>query len=94
MPCTCGLMTEALISSLRGLPVFLPDGRRLGQVHDAIVEVDHWSASHLFVIDCVQHLVEDGIHVAIPWHWVRAVSEVVLLRWFPPTPIPASPMNH
>jgi sporulation protein YlmC with PRC-barrel domain len=28
------------------------------------------------------------LHVAVPWRWVRAIDEVVLLRWFPPTPIP------
>lgn len=85
-------MAEALITSLQGLPVFLPDGRQLGLVHDAIVEVDHWTASHLFIVDCDEELVESGVHVAVPWHWVRAIENIVLLRWFPQTPIPAAPV--
>ena len=71
-------MAEALITSLRGLPVFLPDGRRLGLVHDTVV-------------DCAEELVAGGVHVAIPWHWVRGIEDIVILRWFPPTPIPESP---
>ena len=38
-------------------------------------------------------LVEDRIHVAIPWRWIRAIEDVILLRWFPPTPIPKEPVN-
>lgn len=76
---------------MQGLPVHLPDGRRLGTVHDAVVEVGEWGCSHLFVRDCHPDLVEAGMHLAVPWTWVRAVSEIVLLRWFPPTPIPLDP---
>ena len=36
-------------------------------------------------------LVEDGIHLAIPWRWVRGINEIITLRWFPPTPIPKNP---
>ena len=86
-------MAEALVTTLRGLQVFLPDGRRLGIVHDTVIEVDHWSTSHLFVVDCPEELVAGGVHVAVPWHWVRGIEDVVILRWFPPTPIPEDPVN-
>ncbi|GIS92137.1 MAG: hypothetical protein CM1200mP21_04320 [Candidatus Poseidoniales archaeon] len=33
-------------------------------------------------------LVEGRIHVAIPWNWIRSIGDVMILRWFPPTPIP------
>ncbi len=86
-------MAEALTSALRGLQVFLPDGRRLGHVHDAVIEVDHWTASHLFVVDCPESLVVGGVHLAIPWHWIRGIEDIIVLRWFPPTPIPLNPSN-
>lgn len=82
-------MAEALVTTLRGLPVYLPDGRRLGIVHDTVVETDHFTTTHLFVVGCAPELVEEGIHVAVPWHWVRGIEDIVILRWFPPTPIPA-----
>ncbi|HIB59961.1 MAG TPA: hypothetical protein EYN46_04430 [Candidatus Poseidoniales archaeon] len=82
---------ERLMTALRGRAVFLPDGRRLGMVHDTVVDFDGWTCSHLFVRDTSPELVEGAIHIAIPWRWVRAVNEIVLLRWFPPTPLPRDP---
>ena len=86
-------MGEAVASELRGMPVILPDGRFLGTVHDTVVDSDEWTCTHLFVTTPPADLVEDRIHVAIPWRWIRAVEDVVLLRWFPPTPIPRDPVN-
>ena len=85
------VMAEALVTTLRGLPVFLPDGRRLGLVHDTVIEVEHWTTSHIFVVDCAEDIVAGSVHVAIPWNWVRGIEDIVILRWFPPTPIPESP---
>ena len=86
-------MGEAVASELRGMPVILPDGRFLGTVHDMVVDSDEWTCTHLFVTNPPAELVEGRIHVAIPWRWIRAVEDVVLLRWFPPTPSPREPVN-
>ena len=69
------VMAEALVTTLRGLPVFLPDGRRLGLVHDTVIEVEHWTTSHIFVVDCAEDIVAGSVHVAIPWHWVRGIEK-------------------
>jgi len=87
------IMGEAEVSSLRGMAVILPDGRFLGNVHDAVIDTDSWSCSHIFVADPPEEMVEERIHLAIPWRWVKGVSDVILLRWFPPTPIPRHPLN-
>ena len=87
------LMGESASSELRGMPVILPDGRYLGNVHDTVVDVDLWSCTHIFVMNPPENLVEDRIHIAIPWRWIRAIEDVVLLRWFPPTQIPKNPVN-
>ena len=84
------LMSDIRAEQLRNLPVILPDGRALGVVHDAIVETETTSITHLFVTNPPVHLVEDGEHIAIPWRWVRSIGDVVLLRWFPQTPVPKS----
>jgi len=86
-------MAEAVASELRGMPVILPDGRFLGNVYDIVVDTDDWSATHLFVANPPARLVDERIHVAIPWRWIRAIEDVILLRWFPPTPIPRDPVN-
>ena len=60
-------------------------------VHDTVIEVEHWTTSHIFVVDCAEDIVAGSVHVAIPWNWVRGIEDIVILRWFPPTPIPESP---
>ena len=81
-------MVEAEVSSVRNLPVILPSGRLLGTVHDTVIDTDDWVCTHIFAADPRSDLVEGRVHVAIPWNWVRSVGDVVVLRWFPPTPIP------
>ena len=87
-------MGESSASSLRGMPVILPDGRFLGNVHDTVVDAETWTCTHLFVADPPEHLVTDRIHVAIPWRWIAGVADVILLRWFPQTPIPREPTGR
>ena len=82
---------EGKLSGLRGKEVFLPDGRKLGLVHDTVIEVDEWVCTHLFVVECPDTLVEGSVHLAVPWRWIRAISDIVILRWFPETPIPKEP---
>ena len=84
-------VSEMRLTALRGLSVYLPDGRKVGIVHDSVIDSDDWNCSHLFVRETDPELVEDGIHLAIPWRWVRGINEIVTLRWFPPTPIPKNP---
>jgi sporulation protein YlmC with PRC-barrel domain len=81
-------MVDRYASEIRGLPVILPDGRVIGTINDTIVETDTWKCSHIFVANPPSDLVEGRIHISIPWHWIRSVNDVVILRWFPPTPIP------
>ena len=81
-------MADCQVSDIRGLPVILPDGRLLGTVHDTVIETDGWRCPHVFVSDPPADLVEGRIHVAIPWNWIRSIGDVMILRWFPPTPIP------
>jgi len=79
---------EWRLTSLKGMDVYLPDGRRLGAVHDAVVEAGDHIVTHLFVKETPEDLVEGEVNLAVPWRWVRSVGDVVLLRWFPKTPIP------
>ena len=70
------------------MPVILPMAV-FGTVHDMVVDSDILGM-HSSIRDQPPELVEDRIHVAIPWRWIRAI-DVILLRWFPPTPIPKEP---
>ena len=76
------------ISELNGKEIYLPDGRLLGTVGETVLDGSQLTATHLFVSCCPDELVERGVHLTIPWRWIRSIGDVVLLRWFPETPIP------
>ena len=44
---------------------------------------------HLFVKDVDPDLVEEGLNIAVPWRWVRGINDIIILRWFPETPVPS-----
>ena len=85
------IMADRRLTEMHGLPVVLPDARILGIVHDVVLDEQAKTCTHLFVTETTDTIIEGGMHVSIPWSWVRSISDVILLRWFPPTPIPRRP---
>ena len=77
-----------VMSHWTGLDVYLPDGRKLGEVYDAVIDAESLHCTHLFVRNTPEDLVEGSLPLAVPWRWIRAINDIVVLRWFPPTPIP------
>ena len=75
------------VTGLVGMTVVLPNGLHLGEVYDIVVDTDHWGCTHLYVRDADPRISEESIPVAIPWRWVKAIGDVLLLRWFPDTPL-------
>ena len=82
------MAADMSISQLNGKDIYTPDGRRLGMVGETVVDGTGLRATHLFVAGCPEELVEKGVHLTIPWRWVRSIGDIVILRWFPETPIP------
>ena len=88
MKAACMVQGVEVVSHWTGLDVYLPDGRKLGIVHDAVIDAESLHCTHLFVRNTPEDLVEGSIPLAVPWRWIRAINDIVVLRWFPPTPIP------
>ena len=49
---------EEVMSRWTGLEVYLPNGRKLGTVHDAVIDAESMHCTHLFVRDTPEDLVE------------------------------------
>ena len=54
-----------VMSHWTGLDVYLPDGRKLGIVHDAVIDAESLHCTHLFVRGTPEHLVEGSIPLAV-----------------------------
>ncbi len=71
-------MTEFL-----GRQIYTPDGRLLGEVDNLVVDVEGAKIDGLFVAETSPMLVDDSRPTNVPYRWVSAVNDVVLLKYFP-----------
>jgi sporulation protein YlmC with PRC-barrel domain len=63
--------------------IYTPDGRLLGEVDNVVVDVDGAKIDGLYVAESSPLLVEESKPVNVPYRWVTAVNDVVLLKYFP-----------
>jgi sporulation protein YlmC with PRC-barrel domain len=71
------------MTELLGRQIYTPDGRLLGEVDNVIVDVDSSKVDGLYVDETSPMLVEDSRPTSVPYRWVAAVNDVVLLKYFP-----------
>jgi sporulation protein YlmC with PRC-barrel domain len=70
-------------TELVGRQIYTPDGRLLGEVANLVIDVEGAKVDGIFVDEPNGLLVEDSKPVNVPYRWVSAVNDVVLLRFFP-----------
>ena len=71
------------ISELIGLQVYTSDGIFLGNVNNVVIDLDTQKIYGLFIGDTNPLLVEDSMPVNVPYRWVQAVGDIIILRYFP-----------
>ncbi|HXW67216.1 MAG TPA: PRC-barrel domain-containing protein [Thermoplasmata archaeon] len=71
------------MTELLGRQIYTPDGRLLGEVDNVVVDVEAAKADGLYVEETSPMLVDDSRPVNVPYRWVSAVNDVVLLKYFP-----------
>jgi sporulation protein YlmC with PRC-barrel domain len=71
------------MTELLGRQIYTPDGRLLGDVDNVVVDVEAAKIDGLYIDETSPMLVEDSRPTNIPYRWVSAVNDVVLLKYFP-----------
>ncbi len=75
--------TNESMQNIIGLPVYTNKGVFVGYVYDIILEMDNAGISGILIKETNEALVEDGFPISIPYGWVKAVGDAVLLHTFP-----------
>lgn len=70
-------------SELIGLQVYTSQGIFLGTVGNLVVEVDDNKVQGLFVSGTNPQLVEGSKAVNVPFRWISAIGDVIILKYFP-----------
>ncbi len=71
------------VSEMIGLQVYTKTGLFLGTVNNVVMDLDAGKVDGIFVGDTNPLLVEDSKSVNVPYRWVSAVGDIILLRYFP-----------
>jgi sporulation protein YlmC with PRC-barrel domain len=70
-------------SELIGLQVYTSQGVYLGSVGNLVVDVDENKVQGLFITNTNPLLVEGSKSVNVPYRWISAIGDVVILKYFP-----------
>ena len=74
--------TEEITSFLK-LPVYTREGTYVGHVRNVFLDMDEKRVSSLLVTNTNPSIVEGTVDVAVPYRWVNAVGDIVILSHFP-----------
>ena len=71
------------VTSFLKLPVYTRGGTYVGHVRNVFFDMDEKCVSSLLVTNTNPSLVEGTVDVAVPYRWVNAVGDIVILSHFP-----------
>ncbi|MCQ5376039.1 MAG: PRC-barrel domain-containing protein [Methanomassiliicoccales archaeon] len=70
-------------SELIGLQVYTPNGIFVGNVNNLVIELEKKCIDGIFINETNPLLVEDSKAINIPYRWIQAVGDVIILKYFP-----------
>lgn len=65
------------------LPVYTNKGIYVGEVRNVLIDIEERCIAKLILTETNKELVEDGMDVAVPYRWVSAVGDIIILSYFP-----------
>ncbi|RLF41930.1 MAG: photosystem reaction center subunit H [Thermoplasmata archaeon] len=71
------------VTSFLKLPVYTRKGEYVGHVRNVFIDLDEKRVSSLLLTNTNPKLVEGQVDVAVPYRWVNAVGDIVILSYFP-----------
>ncbi|MFO8050642.1 MAG: PRC-barrel domain-containing protein [Thermoplasmatota archaeon] len=75
------MLEEATV--LIDLEVFTPWGVKVGNIDNLEIDSESFEIVNIFIEETNERLVEEGASLLIPYRWIQAVGDVVILRHFP-----------
>lgn len=73
----------AEVTELLGNDVYSDKGILVGTITDVILDMERQFIHGLYVERSNPSLVEGGASISIPYRWIKAIGEIILLKKFP-----------
>jgi len=74
---------EEEVTTFLKLPVYTRGGTYIGHVRNVFFDMDEKCVSSLLVTNTNPAIVEGTVDVAVPYRWVNAIGDIVILSHFP-----------
>ena len=71
------------ITSFLNLPVYTNKGMYVGEVRAVSVDTEENKIDTLVITDTNPLLIENSADVGVPYRWVSAVGDIIILGYFP-----------
>ena len=71
------------VKGMSGLAVYTPEGVWVGNADNIVFDLRNRKIDGIFSSQTNPSLVERGVAVNIPYRWVKAVGDIIILKAFP-----------
>ncbi len=85
---------ETEVTNFVGLPVYTNRGQYVGVVNNVQLDLPNRRVGSLVLTRTNQDLIEGGHNVAVPYRWVAAAGDIVILSTFPEKVQVAAPSDE
>lgn len=82
------------VTNFVNLPVYTQKGRYVGVVQNVILDLPHRRVGSLLLTRTSTKLVEGGHNIAVPYRWVAATGDIVILSHFPEKVVAAAGLDE
>jgi sporulation protein YlmC with PRC-barrel domain len=72
-----------VVTSFLKLPVYTRNGTYVGHVGNIFLDMDEKRISSLLLTNTNPSIVDGTVDVAVPYRWVNAIGDIVILSHFP-----------
>ena len=71
------------ISRFSNMQVHTNQGVQLGTVENVVLDVTNSKVDALYISGTNPMLVEDSVNLNVPYRWIQAVGDIIILKYFP-----------
>lgn len=71
------------VTSFTNLLVYTNRGKYVGEVRNVLLDIDECRIDKLILTRTNKEIVENGADVGVPYRWVSAVGDIIILSYFP-----------
>lgn len=71
------------VTDFINMPVYTNKGKYVGEVKEVLIDTEGCKIDKLIITDTNREIVPNGMDIGVPYRWVSAVGDIILLSYMP-----------